>query len=65
MDDVFIHRSVGIMDDDVINGSESIYIMRRIREEYLEDSTVTMVLIGRRTWARKFVDWEIQSRVLG
>ena len=35
--------------------------MRRVRELYLTDSTVTIVLIGRCTWARKYVDWEIAS----
>ena len=35
--------------------------MRRIRELYLKDSTVTITLIGQCTWARRFIDWEIQS----
>ena len=37
--------------------------MRRIRELYLQDSTVTIILIGECTWARRFVDWEIQSSI--
>ncbi|MHB8780126.1 MAG: TIR domain-containing protein [Candidatus Geothermincolia bacterium] len=32
-----------------------------IREKYLTDSTVTIVLVGKCTWARKFVDWEVYS----
>ena len=32
-----------------------------IRELYLKDSTVTIVLIGKCTWARRYVDWEIQA----
>lgn len=36
-------------------------IKRRIRDEYLRDSTVTVVLIGTQTWQRKHVDWEIYS----
>jgi hypothetical protein len=35
--------------------------LRRIRQLYLLDSTVTIVLIGKCTWARKFVDWETQA----
>ncbi|MCD5414064.1 MAG: TIR domain-containing protein [Clostridiales bacterium] len=35
--------------------------MRRIRELYLKDSAVTIVLIGKCTWARRYVDWEIQA----
>ena len=35
--------------------------MRRIRERFLGGSTVTIVLMGQCTWARRYVDWEIQS----
>ena len=34
-----------------------------IREDYLRNSTVTVVLVGARTWKRKFVDWEIGSSI--
>ena len=34
-------------------------IRRVIRDEYLKDTTVTVVLIGEQTWQRKHVDWEI------
>ena len=59
---VFISRALGIgMNEDVINSSDVDYVMSRIRELYLIDSTVTIVLIGKFTWARRYVDWEIQS----
>jgi Thoeris protein ThsB, TIR-like domain len=48
-------------DEDFINSNDSDYIMRRIREKYISGSTVTIVLLGRCTWARKYVDWEIAS----
>ena len=35
--------------------------MRKIREKYLTNSTVTIVFIGECTKARKYVDWEIAS----
>ena len=35
--------------------------VRRIREEYLSNTTVTIVLIGECTKARKYVAWEIAS----
>jgi hypothetical protein len=38
-------------------------IRQRIRDEYLKDSTVTLVLIGTQTWQRKHVDWEISSSI--
>jgi hypothetical protein len=38
-------------------------IRQKIRDEYLRDSTVTVVLIGKNTWQRKHVDWEIGSSI--
>lgn len=59
---VFITRALGIgMADDIIDSTDTDYVMRRIRELYLQDSTVTIVLIGECTWARRYVDWEIQA----
>jgi MTH538 TIR-like domain (DUF1863) len=58
----FIPRSVGVTEeDDFVGSTDDEYIKRRIREEYLTDSTVTIVLLGGCTWARKFVDWELSS----
>ena len=61
--DVFIARVVGgdMASDIEINSDNTEYVMRRIRELYLSDSTVTIVIIGKCTWARKYVDWEIAS----
>jgi len=60
--DVFIARALGVgMANDIINSTDVDYIMQRIRELYLKDSTVTLVLVGRCTLARCFVDWEIQA----
>lgn len=36
-------------------------IRQIIRDDYLRKSTVTVVLVGKHTWQRKFVDWEIGS----
>ena len=36
-------------------------IWEKIRDEYIAEATVLLVLIGRDTWSRKFVDWEIGS----
>lgn len=58
--DVLITRGI-TMPDDIIESDDPDYVMRQIRERFLQDSTVTIVLIGRCTWARKFVDWEVQA----
>lgn len=58
----FIPRSLGVTeDDDFIDSTNEEYIKQAIRDRYLRDSTVTIVLLGECTWARKFVDWEISS----
>lgn len=36
-------------------------IRQQIRDEFISDATVTVVLIGPCTWQRKHVDWEIGS----
>ncbi|WP_434345578.1 TIR domain-containing protein [Myxococcus virescens] len=38
-------------------------IRQKIRDEYLSDTSVTVVLIGAETWQRKHVDWEIGSSI--
>jgi hypothetical protein len=58
--DVFITRGIS-MPEDVIDSEDPDYVMRRIRTLYLKESTVTIVLMGECTWARKFVDWEVQA----
>ena len=59
---VFTAKTVGVTDaDDFIDSDDRDYVMRRIREKYLTDTTVTIVLIGQCTKARKYVDWEIAS----
>jgi MTH538 TIR-like domain (DUF1863) len=60
--EVFIPRVLGVSpDDDFIESSDTDYVMDRIREKYLTDSTVTIVMVGKCTWARRFVDWEVYS----
>jgi MTH538 TIR-like domain (DUF1863) len=56
----FIKRGI-TLPEEVIKSNNTEYVLRRIRELYLRDSTVTIVLIGQCTWARKYVDWELQA----
>lgn len=59
---LFIARGLGQeMSPDIINSTNPDYVMHRIRKLYLQDSSVTIVLLGKCTWARRYVDWEIQS----
>lgn len=61
-EDAFIPKVLGISDeDDFIDSDDTDYVMDQIREKYLTDSTVTIVLAGKCTWARRYVDWEVYS----
>lgn len=44
-------------------GLKTVTIRQKIRDKFLRDATVTIVLIGPRTWQRKHVDWEIGSSI--
>jgi hypothetical protein len=57
--DIMQSWSVEIGDLDPTLQTET--VRQKIRDEYLSDSTVTVVLIGTETWKRKHVDWEIGS----
>ena len=56
---MFVDRSVdtGDISDDLTDEQ----IRRVIRDQYLRDLTVTIVLVGQATKRRKHVDWEIYS----
>lgn len=60
MGDDIVDKSVddGDIDDDRL-ATET--IRQKIRDGFIADATVTVVLIGRCTWQRKHVDWEIGS----
>lgn len=60
-ENIFIRRRLGESPEDLINSNNTDYVMSQIRQRFLRDSTVTIVMLGRCTWARRYVDWEIQS----
>ena len=57
--DVMVSKSVDKDDIDIKSNTET--IRQKIRDEYIRDATVIVVLIGPHTWQRKHVDWEIYS----
>jgi hypothetical protein len=60
--DVFIAKELGVYDDDdFIDSNDGDYVMTQIREKYLSDSTITIVLLGTCTHSRRYIDWEIKS----
>ncbi|MCY4414712.1 MAG: TIR domain-containing protein [Chloroflexi bacterium] len=59
--DIMDSRSVRI--GSIPDGLRIDEISRLIRDDYLSDSTVTVVLIGTDTWRRKHIDWEVAATV--
>ncbi len=60
MEDDIVDESVG--DGDIDDDNLATDTVRRIiRDGYIRDATVTVVLVGPCTWQRKHVDWEIGS----
>jgi len=57
--DLFINKSVEDGDIDSDNSAE--YIKQLIQKDYLQDTTVLVVLIGPNTKHRKHIDWEISG----
>jgi hypothetical protein len=60
MGDDIVDQSVedGDIDDENLSTAT---IRQKIRDEFVREATVTVVLIGHCTWQRKHVDWEIGS----
>ena len=59
MEGNIVDKSVG--DGDIDEGLMTETIRQKIRDEFIADATVTVVLVGECTWQRKHVDWEIGS----
>jgi len=58
----FIDKSVSTNDIDDRLPHQT--IRRKIRDEYLRDSSVTILLAGKNTAKRKHVDWELYSSMI-
>ncbi|PLY36746.1 hypothetical protein F164LOC_13795 [Pectobacterium carotovorum] len=56
---IFIDKSV--YTGDIAENLEDQVIREKIRDEYLRDSTVTILLVGTETKKRKHIDWELYS----
>ncbi|HQQ46851.1 MAG TPA: TIR domain-containing protein [Acidobacteriota bacterium] len=59
--EIFI--SMAVEEGDIDPNLPSDTIRQKIRDEYLRDTTVTVVLVGSDTWRRKHIDWEISSSI--
>ena len=59
---VFTPEALGSFDnDDFIDSNNPEYVMGEIRRRYLLNSSVTILLVGKCTHSRRYVDWELKS----
>lgn len=60
--DLFINKCVkpGDIDEDLSTD----YIKRLIRENYISDTSIVIVLVGKKSHCRKHVDWEISAGLM-
>ena len=59
LEDHIVDKSVE--DGDISDNIKTETIRQNIRDNFISDATVTVVLVGPCTWQRKHVDWEIGS----
>ena len=60
MNDFMVDKSVDT-GDIIDSGLRVDEVRRQIRDDYIAEATVTVVLVGPCTWQRKHVDWEIAA----
>lgn len=60
--DLFVNKCVHPGDIDTDLGTD--YIKRLIREKYISDTSVVIVLVGPKTYCRKHVDWEMSAGLM-
>ena len=59
---IFIPKGLGLgFTDDIINSNNPDYVMSQIRKNYIDDASITIVLLGKCTHSRRYVDWEIKA----
>lgn len=60
-EDYFIDKP--IYEGDIDSNLKIESIREKIRDDFITDATVTVVLIGTESWKRKYIDWEIASSI--
>lgn len=62
---VFIPKALGTrFNSDLIDSNNPEYVMQQIRSRYIGDSSVTMLLLGKCTHSRRYVDWELKASLM-
>lgn len=60
--EIFSSSALGLdLSSDIVDSTDTDYVVRAIRERYMSNTSVTLVMLGRCTWSRRYIDWEIQA----
>lgn len=55
-------RTVGVTSaDDFVRSTDTNQIIDAIQRRYVCDADIAVVMLGERTWTRRFVDWEVAA----
>ncbi|MDD3406589.1 MAG: TIR domain-containing protein [Methanomicrobium sp.] len=52
-----------VQTEDIYKGDDVNTVRQKIREKILQDSVVTVVLVGKDTWKKKHIDLEIEASI--
>lgn len=59
-------RTVGVTSaDDLVRWTDTTQVIDAIQRRYIGDADITVVMLGERTWTRRFVDWEVAASASG
>ena len=65
LNDSVLHRNFAELDEDIVKNSDKLEVIHNLREHYLKDSAVTLLLLGKCTFAKRAVDLELMASLHG
>ncbi|CAN5869204.1 hypothetical protein BH24DEI2_BH24DEI2_22760 [soil metagenome] len=65
LNDSVLHRNFEELPVDIVKNSDKHEVIHHLREQFLKDSAVTLVLLGKCTFAKRAVDLELMASLHG
>lgn len=65
LNDSVLHRNFAELPVDIVKNSDKHEVIHHLREQYLKDSAVTLLLLGKCTFAKRAVDLELMASLHG
>ena len=61
LNDSVLHRNFEELPVDIVKNPDKHEVIHHLREQFLKDATVTLVLLGKCTFAKRAVDLELMA----